>query len=34
MRIRPIVHGAASSFCTTAVNRLKSGPENIPEKIC
>ena len=33
IRQRPIVK-AVSPFCTTAVQRLKAGPPNIPSLIC
>jgi len=30
LKSRPLVRAAAPSYCTTAVNRLKAGPPNIP----
>jgi hypothetical protein len=33
LKKRPMVQ-TVSPFCTTAVNRLKAGPPNIPEIIC
>lgn len=30
LKSRPLVRDSAPSYCTTAVNRLKVGPPNIP----
>lgn len=30
LRSRPLVRQSTPSYCTTAVNRLKAGPPNIP----